>query len=65
MFQKDAVCIRMKGIKARLKSYYKVINANNESLDKAQTDRNQTITWTIYVHTYLLMIDQPTYLFSL
>ena len=25
----------------------------------------QTITWTIYVHTYLLMIDQPTYLFSL
>ena len=25
----------------------------------------QNITWTIYVHTYLLMIDQPTYLFSL
>ena len=41
------MCIRMKGIKARLKSYYKVINANNESLDKAQTDRNQTITWII------------------
>ena len=39
--------LRMKGIKARLESYYRVIYSNNESLDKAQTDRNQTITWTI------------------